>query len=77
MWVYKFADKETRNQVPTLNTFLRGNQDTIKMWLENTTETVAWRVHFSLRLLHWLVSVCILFLTVYALVDPKGSYYQE
>ena len=50
MWVYKFADKETRQQVPTWKTFIRSNHDSIKMWLENTTEIVAWRVHFGLRL---------------------------
>ena len=47
------------------------------MWLENTSQPVELRQSFSLRLLQWLISVCILFLFVYALIEPAGSYYQE
>ena len=77
MWVYKFIDKESRAQVPTYWTFLRTNQDTIKMWLENTTVPVQDRIGFSLRVIRWIVSTCILFLFIYALIDPQGSYFES
>ena len=75
MWLYKYIDKGTRTQVPTFKTFLRENHDTVKMWLENTTEPEERRISFSLRVLRWLVSFCFLFLFVYALIDPQGGYY--
>lgn len=77
MWVYKFINKETRTQVPTYWTFLRSNHESVKMWLENTTELVEMRIHFALRVMRWLVSLCILFLFVYAMINPQGSYYKE
>ena len=77
MWLYKFIDKETRTQVPTFWTFVRTNHDSVKMWLENTSEPVGLRLSFSLRLLHWLISICILFLFVYALIDPDGGYFEK
>ena len=77
MWVYKFVNKETRTQVPTFWTFLRTNHETIKMWLENTTEVVEMRIHFALRVMRWLVSLCILFLFVYAMINPQGGYYKK
>ena len=75
MWVYKFIQKDSRTQVPSFWTFLRSNQDTIVMWLENTTEPINTRVHFSLRVLRWLTSMCILFMFVYAMIRPRGKYY--
>ena len=77
MWVYKFVNKETRTQVPTFWTFLRTNHETIKMWLEDTTEVVEMRIHFALRVMRWLVSLCILFLFVYAMINPQGGYYKK
>lgn len=77
MWLYKFINKESRTQVPTFWTFLRSNHDTINMWLENTSEPLSLRVHFSLRVLRWITSLSILFLFVYALIGPQGSYYQK
>ena len=77
MWVYKFINKETRTQVPSLWTFLRSNQETIKMWLENITEPIDLRIHFSLRVIRWLTSLCILFLFVYAMIAPQGRYYAD
>ena len=77
MWVYKYIDKQTRTQVPSYWTFMRSNQDLIKMWLENTTIPVADRIGFSLRLIRWIVSICILFLFVDALIAPEGSYFES
>ena len=77
MWVYKFVDKETRTQVPTFGTFLRANHDTVHMWLENTTEPMEVRLSFTLRLIQWITSVCILFLFVHALIAPEGLYFEE
>lgn len=77
MWLYKFLSKETRTQVPTYWTFLRSNHDTIKMWLENTTEPLNVRLGFSLRVIRWLVSFCLLFLILHVLINPQGSYYQK
>ena len=51
MWLFKFVDKETRTQVPSYKTFIRSKQDTIKMWLENTSQPVELRQSFSLRFL--------------------------
>ena len=34
MWVHKFITKETRTQVPKFKTFLRNNQDLLKLWYE-------------------------------------------
>ena len=77
MWVYKFVDKKTRTQVPGFWTFVRSNHDSIKMWLENTSEPTNIRLGFSLRVLRWLISVCILFLFVFALIDPDGGYFEQ
>ena len=77
MWVYKFIDKKTRYQVPTYWTFLRSNQDSVKMWLENTTVPVSDRVGFSLRVIRWFVSTCILFLLIFSLIGPEGSYFEK
>lgn len=38
MWLYKFIHKDSRTQVPSFSTFLLGNHDSIKMWLENVSE---------------------------------------
>lgn len=76
MWVYKFIDKETRTQVPSLGTFILTNHDSIKFWLENTSEPVPDRLGFSLRLLRWLISVCILFLIIYSLIAPQGEFFE-
>ena len=77
MWLYKFIDKNTRTQVPSFSTFLNGNHDTIKMWLENVAEPPSQRMNFSLRFLRWIISICFLYLFVYVIIDPQGSYYQE
>ena len=77
MWVYKFVNKETRTQVPSFWTFLVTNHETLKMWLENTSEKVELRIHFALRVIRWLTSLCILFLFVFAMISPQGSYYAE
>lgn len=75
MWLYNFLRKETRTNVPTFWTFLRSNHDTVKMWLENTSEPMAIRVSFSLRFIRWLIEVCILFLFVFAMIGPEGREY--
>lgn len=77
MWLFKFVDKETRTQVPTFKTFMRSNHDTIKMWLENTSQPLDIRQSFSLRVLQMLISICILFLFVHVLIQPEGSYYKQ
>lgn len=77
MWLYKFIHKTTRTQVPSFSTFLLGNHDSIKMWLENVAEAPSERMSFSLRFLRWLISICLLYLFIYALISPEGGYYQE
>ena len=47
------------------------------MWLENTPEPLVKRVPFALRIFRWLVSFCILFLFVHALIAPEGKYYAK
>lgn len=63
--------------MPSYKTFLAGNHDTIKMWLENVSEPLQDRMNFSLRFLRWIISICLLYLFVYVLIDPEGSYYQQ
>ena len=77
MWVYKFIDSETRTQVPSFWTFLRSNHDLIRMWLENTSEPLSERLNFTLRVMKWITSVCILFLFVCFMINPQGDYYTE
>ena len=77
MWIYKFIDKEARTQVPTFWTFIVSNHDTMKMWVENTAEPVENRLGFSLRLLRWVITTCILFLFVHVMINPNGEYYEK
>ena len=76
MWVQKFITKETRTQVPKFKTFLRNNQDLLKLWYEDTTTRVEERMAFPMRVIRFLTSTAILFVFVYAIVNPQGSYYQ-
>ena len=75
MWVKKFITKETRTQVPKFNTFLRNNQDLLKLWYEDVNCPLEERIPFPMRVIRFLCSFAILFVWVYAFVNPQGSYY--
>ena len=70
MWVQKFITKETRTNVPRFKTFLRLNQDLLKLWYEDTTTQYEERIQFPMRVIRFLTSTAILFVFVYAFVFP-------
>jgi len=77
MWLYKYLDKQTRTQVPTFRNFIYSNHDTLSMWFENIYEAPNIRLPYGLRLIQWIIKFCILFLFLYALIAPEGSFYQH
>ena len=77
MWVYKYSKKETRYHVPKYWTYLKENQDALKMWFEDMADDPKERIPFSLRVIQYFISVCILYVFVYAFINPQGEYYQE
>jgi hypothetical protein len=77
MWIYKYAKKETRLQVPKFSTFLKQNHDLLKLWFEDTHEKLEDRISFILRVLRFVTSFFILFCFTYILINPKDTYYHN
>lgn len=78
MWAYKFLHKETRLQVPKFKTFFFQNQDLLKLWYEDETETVLEdRVPFYMRAMKYMATLTILFSVLVLLMFSKDSEYQQ
>ena len=75
MWVNRYLTKETRTHVPKFKTFLRNNQDLLKLWYEDVNSVLEERIAFPMRVIRFMCSAAILFIACYAIVDPQGSYY--
>jgi hypothetical protein len=45
------------------------------MWFENVYEAPNVRLSYGLRLMKWVIQLCILFLFLYVLIAPEGSFY--
>lgn len=56
--------------MPKLKTFLIQNHDLLKLWFEDQLEPLEERVFFPLRILRFIAQVSILFIFVYAIIDP-------
>lgn len=51
------------------------NHDLLKLWFEDQSEKVVNRLSFSLRVIKWIASLCILYIATYLLINPQNSYY--
>ena len=56
--------------MPKFKTFLRNNQDLLKLWYEDTATRIEERMAFPMRVIRFLTSTSLLFVFVYAFVNP-------
>ncbi len=77
MWLYRFANPETRGQIPTLGNFLKWNHDVTMVYYEQTYLPYEERLSLLKRVLKFVLYLGLLMIFVYVFSDVHDGYYSS